>query len=86
MENDRWRWPRRPLADRKLTQLIMVGFPSEQEKAQSPLGLYVHVPFCATTCDFCAFYQTVPKGDAVLRYLEGVEAEAALVAWLPGAE
>lgn len=61
----------------------MVGFPSEQEKAQSPLGLYVHVPFCATTCDFCAFYQTVPKGDAVRRYLEGVEAEAALVAWHP---
>ena len=46
-----------------------------------PLGLYVHVPFCATTCDFCAFYQTVPKGAAVARYLEGIEAEAGLVNW-----
>ena len=59
----------------------MVEFPSAQEKALPPLGVYVHVPFCATTCDFCAFYQTVPKGDAVRRYLDAVEAEAALVDW-----
>ena len=63
----------------------MAGFPSGQEKAQAvavpPLGVYVHVPFCATTCDFCAFYQTVPKGDAVRRYVDAVEAEAALVPW-----
>jgi len=59
----------------------MAGFPTGQEKAQTPLGVYIHVPFCATTCDFCAFYQTVPKGDAVLRYLEAIEAEASLVPW-----
>lgn len=61
----------------------MAALPSGQEKAQtaSPLGIYVHVPFCATTCDFCAFYQTVPKGDAVRRYLEAVGTEAALVPW-----
>jgi len=52
-----------------------------QEKALPPLGIYVHVPFCATTCDFCAFYQTVPKGDAVRRYLDAVEAEVSLVNW-----
>ncbi len=59
----------------------MAGFPTGQEKAQPPLGVYVHVPFCATTCDFCAFYQTVPKGDAVRRYLDAVETEAGLVKW-----
>ncbi len=63
----------------------MLELPSGQEKAQTApaplLGVYVHVPFCATTCDFCAFYQTVPKGDAVQRYLEGIEAEAGLVNW-----
>jgi oxygen-independent coproporphyrinogen-3 oxidase len=59
----------------------MVELPSAQEKAEPPLGLYVHVPFCATTCDFCAFYQTVPKADAIPRYLDGVRAEADLVAW-----
>jgi oxygen-independent coproporphyrinogen-3 oxidase len=63
----------------------MPGFPSAQEKepaaAAAPLGVYVHVPFCATTCDFCAFYQTVPRGDAIPRYLDGIEAEAGLVNW-----
>lgn len=56
----------------------MVEFPTGQEKAKPALGVYVHVPFCATTCDFCAFYQTVPKGDAIERYIDGVGAEAAL--------
>ena len=73
------------MAGRKLTHFIMVQFPSGQEKAQvaadAPLGVYVHVPFCASTCDFCAFYQTVPKGDAVRQYVDAVEAEAALVNW-----
>lgn len=63
----------------------MAGFPSAQEKEPSaaggPLGVYIHVPFCATTCDFCAFYQTVPRGDAIPRYLEGIETEAGLVNW-----
>jgi oxygen-independent coproporphyrinogen-3 oxidase len=59
----------------------MAELPTGQEKAQAPLGVYIHVPFCASTCDFCAFYQTVPKGDAVRRYLDAVEAEAALVNW-----
>ncbi len=50
-------------------------------RADAPLGLYVHVPFCASTCDFCAFYQTVPTAGAVTRYLDGIAAEAALVNW-----
>ncbi len=56
---------------------------AEQAKAaaQAPLGLYVHVPFCATTCDFCAFYQTSPTAAGIRGYLEGVAREAELVAW-----
>lgn len=54
-----------------------------QAKAETagPLGLYVHVPFCASTCDFCAFYQQVPTAGDVNKFLRGIEAEAALVAW-----
>jgi len=54
-----------------------------QVKATStePLGLYVHVPFCASTCDFCAFYQVKPTADDVDRFLKGVRKEAALVEW-----
>ncbi|MFA6286840.1 MAG: radical SAM family heme chaperone HemW [Opitutaceae bacterium] len=46
-----------------------------------PLGVYVHVPFCASTCDFCAFYQTAPTADGVQRFLKGISDEAALVVW-----
>lgn len=56
---------------------------SEQDKAATakPLGLYVHVPFCASTCDFCAFYQTKPTAQGVQRFLDGVASEAELVNW-----
>ncbi|HEY9153754.1 MAG TPA: radical SAM protein, partial [Opitutaceae bacterium] len=47
----------------------------------APLGMYVHVPFCAKTCDFCAFYQVQPKADSIEEYLETVELEAQLVNW-----
>jgi oxygen-independent coproporphyrinogen III oxidase len=42
-------------------------------------GLYVHVPFCATTCDFCAFYQTSPTAEGVRWFLDGVAREGRLV-------
>ena len=48
--------------------------------SRSPLGLYVHVPFCASTCDFCAFYQTTPTRAGVVSYLETVGAELKLAA------
>ena len=44
------------------------------------LGIYVHVPFCASTCDFCAFYQTSPTADGVRMFLSGIEEELALAA------
>jgi oxygen-independent coproporphyrinogen-3 oxidase len=55
----------------------------EQAKAADaePLGLYVHVPFCATTCDFCAFYQVRPTAESVGGFIKSVGTEAALVAW-----
>jgi putative oxygen-independent coproporphyrinogen III oxidase len=62
----------------------MIGLATEQAKAATapaPLGLYVHVPFCASTCDFCAFYQMTPTAMAVESFLAGIEREADLVAW-----
>ena len=52
-----------------------------QEKADSviPLSIYFHIPFCASICDFCSFYQKVPRRDEVVRYLEGMEAELKLI-------
>lgn len=56
---------------------------SEQAKAVTgpPLGVYLHVPFCASTCDFCAFYQTKPTAEGVKSFLAGVAEERALLDW-----
>ena len=56
---------------------------TEQAKAEttSPVGVYVHVPFCASTCDFCAFYQTKPTAQRVKGFLEGIASEAGRVQW-----
>jgi oxygen-independent coproporphyrinogen-3 oxidase len=61
----------------------MSGSDTEQAKGagETPLGLYVHVPFCASTCDFCAFYQTQPTAKTVAGFLDGVKTEAGLVVW-----
>lgn len=44
---------------------------------ETRLGLYVHVPFCASTCDFCAFYQEKPRRGDLDRYLAAMELEFA---------
>lgn len=44
-----------------------------------PLGLYGHVPFCSSTCDFCAFYQVAPKAGDIKNYLAGIRREIDLV-------
>jgi oxygen-independent coproporphyrinogen III oxidase len=55
----------------------------EQAKGEGakPLGLYVHVPFCATTCDFCAFYQIRPTAESVEGFINSMTAESRLVDW-----
>ena len=54
-----------------------------QEKAVTlKLGLYLHVPFCARSCDFCHFYQEEPRRADLEAYLEGME-EALARAVLP---
>jgi oxygen-independent coproporphyrinogen-3 oxidase len=56
---------------------------TEQAKAvaATPLGMYVHVPFCASTCDFCAFYQTKPTAQGIKGFLRGVSQECELISW-----
>lgn len=41
------------------------------------LGIYLHVPFCAHTCDFCGFYQQSPDRAGIARYLDTIEREIA---------
>jgi len=39
------------------------------------LGIYIHVPFCSTTCDFCAFYQEKPSKNGIESYFRGLRDE-----------
>ena len=55
--------------------------PDSAAAGAGPLGVYVHVPFCATTCDFCAFYQTSPTADGVQLFLGSIAREMELVTW-----
>jgi len=45
---------------------------------QSATALYLHVPFCASSCDFCSFYQEQPKRSEIERYLSAIEREMEL--------
>lgn len=42
--------------------------------------LYVHVPFCARKCEYCAFYSAPGTGDQINRYVHALQRELELVA------
>ena len=43
-------------------------------------SLYVHVPFCAQKCEYCAFYSEASSGELINRYVAGLARELELVA------
>src|SRR6516164_355317 len=43
-------------------------------------SLYVHVPFCARKCSYCAFYSEASSGEVVNRYVSALIRELELVA------
>ena len=43
-------------------------------------SLYIHVPFCAHKCEYCAFYSAPPGGDQVQRYVAALVRELELIA------
>lgn len=43
-------------------------------------GLYVHVPFCARKCEYCAFYSEAAQGALVERYVAALSRELELTA------
>jgi len=50
-------------------------------KDLGPLGnLYVHVPFCAHKCEYCAFYSEASSGELMNRYVAALVREFELVA------
>jgi len=55
----------------------MSGSPAESMPASgaSPLGLYLHVPFCAAICNYCNFNRGLFDLDLKTRYVEALVAE-----------
>lgn len=43
-------------------------------------SLYVHVPFCAQKCEYCAFFSEAAKGETVNRYVKALVGEMELIA------
>jgi oxygen-independent coproporphyrinogen III oxidase len=43
-------------------------------------SLYVHVPFCAHKCSYCAFYSEASSGELIERYTQALVRELGLVA------
>src|SRR2546427_7958056 len=43
-------------------------------------SLYVHVPFCAHKCAYCAFYSEASSGELINRYVEALVRELEIVA------
>jgi oxygen-independent coproporphyrinogen-3 oxidase len=41
----------------------------------SPLGIYIHIPFCSTKCDYCNFASGVYPDSMVLPYLTALREE-----------
>lgn len=52
-----------------------------------PFGVYVHIPFCTSKCDYCAFATWTDRGHLVERYLGALrtEIDRAVAAGMPRA-
>jgi oxygen-independent coproporphyrinogen III oxidase len=69
-----------PIASGVLPSVPSAPVVGVQASRNSVRSLYVHVPFCAHKCDYCAFYSAPPSGDVIDRYVTALVRELDLVA------
>ena len=62
----------------------LAALQSEADSA-TPLGLYLHIPFCRKRCKFCYFrVYTDRNADQVEQYIDALTREVAMYAQMPG--
>lgn len=55
-------------------------YPMTASSSEPITSLYVHVPFCAQKCNYCAFYSEASNGELINRYVRALLREMELVA------
>jgi oxygen-independent coproporphyrinogen-3 oxidase len=51
------------------------------ESSSAPVtSLYIHIPFCAQKCEYCAFYSEASSGELINRYVAALVRELEIVA------
>jgi len=58
-----------------ITNLKEIIFGNENKYPNTKNVLYVHIPFCATRCDYCPYYTTPYSSAIVSEYLDALEKE-----------
>ena len=53
--------------------------PSGSHSKRVPRAAYIHVPFCAHKCEYCAFYSHAPDGETVNWYVRALIRELEMV-------
>ena len=51
-----------------------------QSSSAPVTSLYIHVPFCAQKCEYCAFYSEASSGELISRYAAALVRELEIVA------
>ena len=58
----------------------MVSCPVTSLRPGQINSLYIHVPFCAHKCEYCAFFSEASSGELINRYVDALVRELELVA------
>ncbi len=64
--------------DHKLLRSLSLEFTPQFPSDESPAGVYVHIPFCRTKCNYCAFVSRVHDSEKEKIYLEALIKEIRL--------
>lgn len=71
----------------QLPEAVRVLHARDSTARETPLGLYVHIPFCLERCQYCYYLSYSDKtGDEIDRYLNGLLTEWSLYSKLPALE